>query len=553
MRGRQVFMDSLRAHGVRFVFGNPGTTESPLLDSLRDYPDIQYVTTLHEGVALSAAGHYAQASDRTGVVNVHVAPGLGNALGSLYGAMRAGSPMIVTAGQQDTRFRLRDPMLQHDLVAMARPLVKWSVQVEHADEMAPIMRRAFKVANDPPRGPVFVALPVNVMEQETEIAAQTAGALHRASLPEPEGVLELADHLVAAGQPAIVAGDDVARRGAMDALVELAESTGAAIYHEGMRQHISFPNRHPNHCGPLPFEAGAIRDALAGHDLVLLVGGPFFEEVWYDPHPPVAEGTRVCQVADHPELLARHMSLDTGLLGDLATTLSALPPVLAERGGAPYADAAEARNTRLKSANTEALLAREERLRAHWDARPMTPGRALLELARALPESGIVVDESITAGPALADAFEFRRPHDYYGQRGGGIGQGIAGALGVKIAHPRRPVVAITGDGSAMYQIQALWTAAELGLGILFVVLANGEYRVLKHNLDTYRRRFHAASNHPYPHMDLAPELDFVSMAAGMGVPGTRIVDPEELCEAARVALGAGDPHVIEVSVSGKQ
>lgn len=554
MRGRQVFMDSLRAHGVRYVFGNPGTTESPLLDSLHDYPDITYVTALHEGTAVCAAGFYAEASGATGVANVHVAPGLGNSLGSLYGAMRAGSPLILTAGQQDTRMRLRDPMLQHDLVAMAAPLTKWSVQVESADEMATVMRRAFKVANDPPRGPVFVALPIDVMEQDTDAPAQTSGTLYRQTLPDPDGVLALAELLVAAGNPAIVAGDDVARRGAEAALVELAECAGAAVYHEGLRQHMPFPNRHPNHCGPLGFDAAAIREALGRHDLVVLVGGPFFEEIWHEPGPPVPEHARLAQIADTPEVLARNFELDAGLLGDLPDALAALPPVLAERGGSAFADAAAARNRTLKAANAEALLDHETSLKRHWERLPMPPARALYELARVLPAGGIVVDEAITAAGQLAQAFDFRGAHDYYGPRGGGIGQGIAGALGVKLAHPDRPVMVVSGDGSALYHIQALWTAANLSLGILFVVLANGEYRVLKHNLDSYRRRFRVpGSNRPYPHMDLAPVLDFGAIARGFGVAADRVEDPDALAAAARSALASGEPHLLEVVVEGKR
>ena len=171
MRGRRVLMDSFVAHGVRHIFGNPGTTETPLLDSLPAYPQIDYVMTLHEGVAVGAASFCAQAGRRVTVANLHVAPGLGNGIGALYGALKANSPVVVTAGQQDTRMRLRNPVLGHDLVAMAAPVAKWSVQVERADEIAPILRRAFKVATDAPQGPVFVSLPIDVMEQETAVEA----------------------------------------------------------------------------------------------------------------------------------------------------------------------------------------------------------------------------------------------------------------------------------------------------------------------------------------------------------------------------------------------
>src|SRR4029079_8201827 len=213
MRGRRVLMESLMAHGVRHIFGNPGTTETPLLDSLVAYPQIEYIMALHEGVAVGAASFYAQATGSTAVANVHVAPGLGNAIGALYGAFKANSPLVVTAGQQDTRMRLANPVLGHDLVAMASPVTKWSVQVERADELAPILRRAFKVATDAPKGPVFVSLPINVLEQETAVEAVGPGKLWRSSHPDPRGVEEVASLLLKSNSPAIIASDDVARSG----------------------------------------------------------------------------------------------------------------------------------------------------------------------------------------------------------------------------------------------------------------------------------------------------------------------------------------------------
>src|SRR5881394_4441778 len=197
MRGRQVLMQTLINHGVERIFGNPGTTESPLLDSLLDYPQIEYVVHLHEGVAVGAANFYAQASGKTAFVNLHVAPGLGNAIGMIYGALKNNSPMVVTAGQQDTRARLRDPVLGHDLAAMAAPVTKWSVQVERADELGPILQRAFKIANEAPAGPVFVALPINVMEQETDIPPGKPATLFLAIAAMPAGSGRLAENSVA--------------------------------------------------------------------------------------------------------------------------------------------------------------------------------------------------------------------------------------------------------------------------------------------------------------------------------------------------------------------
>ena len=550
MRGRIVFMDSLRAHGVRAIFGNPGTTESPLLDSLADYPDIRYVTTLHEGIAVSAAILYAQATGESVVANVHVAPGLGNALGSLYGALKSSAPLVMTAGQQDTRMRLRDPVLGHDLVAMAAPLVKWATQVNGADEMASVMQRAFTIANEAPKGPVFVALPIDVMEQETRNGAWTAGDVHRQVWPDAAGIESAATILAAAQSPVIVAGDDVARAGALPALVKLAERLGAPVFQDTLRQHVVFPNRHAAYAGTLPLDAASIRATLGGVDAVLMLGGPFFEEVWHDPAGAVPEHARIVQLAHAPGVIARNFTVAAGVVCALGPGITALEAALAERVPATVSSQRMAALEARARTRREAAAASLAKVR---DVRPMPPVRALTEIASALPADAIVVDESVTATADVARIFDFRTTLDYFGQRGGGIGQGIAGALGVAVALPDRPVVAISGDGSAMYAIQSLWTAALLGLRIVFVILANREYRVLKHNLDTYRMRFGAASNRAYPHMDLSPTLDFVALARGMGVAGVRIDDADALQEAVRVAVAAGGPRLIEVVVSGKQ
>src|SRR5262249_21523442 len=263
MRGRQVLMQTLVNHGVDRIFGNPGTTESPLLDSLLDYPSIEYIVHLHEGVAVGAANFYAQASGKTAFVNLHVAPGLGNAIGHIYGALKNNSPMVVTAGQQDTRLRLRDPVLGHDLAAMAAPVTKWSVQVERADELAPILQRAFKVASEPPAGPVFVALPIDVMEQETIIPPGKPAQLYRAARPDPAGIEAMAKLIIGANSPAIVAGDDIARSEANASLAKLVERIGASVWFEGLRGRNSFPTDDPAYRGTLGFDAAGVAKQLA--------------------------------------------------------------------------------------------------------------------------------------------------------------------------------------------------------------------------------------------------------------------------------------------------
>jgi benzoylformate decarboxylase len=553
MRGRKVFMDTLVAQGVRHIFGNPGTTESPLIDSLIEYPQLSYVMALHEGVALGAASFYAQATGRTPVVNVHVAPGLGNALGAMYSALKANSPMVVTAGQQDTRMRLREPLLGHDLAAMAAPVAKWSVQVERADEMAPLLRRAFKVASDAPSGPVFVSLPIDVMEQETAVGALPADRLWRAPTPDPAGVAEIVGLLAGSRSPAIVSGDDVARSGAHEALVALAETIGAPVWFEGLHHHASFPSAHPSCRQSLPFDTAGMRKTFEGADVVLLLGGPFFEEVWFAEGSPFPDGTAVVQVEESPQRLAFNYPLRAGVVGGLKTTLEAVVAGLA-KAPAEFKSAAQRRNAALKALKVSEAATYKARTEKGWNREPISMPRVMAEIKAGVPENVVIVDESITANQDLSRTLEFGGPGDYFSGRGGGIGQGLAGALGVKVAYPDRPVVAISGDGSAMYSIQALWTAAHHDLAIVFVILANREYRVLKHNIDAWRQRFEVQSNHPYQNMDLIhPNLGFVEMAQGMGVDGTRVGKAADVAPALRAAIASGKPHVIEIAIEGKR
>jgi benzoylformate decarboxylase len=437
---------------------------------------------------------------------------------------------------------------------MAAPVTKWSAELQRADETAPLMRRAIKIANEPPAGPVFVALPIDVMEQETEIPAQTSGNLYERSAPPADAIGKLVELILSSKNPAIVVGDDVAISGAHQELAELAEQTGASVYHEALRSEISIAKDHPNLRGGLMFEAGSIRLALEGHDLVMLVGGPFFEEVWFDAVDAIPEGAVTVQIEECAERLAFNFPLAVGVVGQLGATLALLASEIANAANVDFQAASRDRNQRLgqeRAAKREALAARSK---ASWDATPMSTSRALHEIGRALPEDAVIVDESVTALFEVALNFRLGRPGDYYAGRGGGIGQGLAGALGVKVAHPDRPVVALSGDGSAMYSIQALWTAAHHDLDILFVIISNREYRVLKHNLDTYRERFDARSDRPYPHMDLAdPVLGFVEMARGMGVQGKLVSKPEEVQRAVQEALSAGGPYLLDVVVSGKR
>ncbi|MEM7018625.1 MAG: thiamine pyrophosphate-binding protein [Pseudomonadota bacterium] len=552
MRGRQVFMNSLLAHDVDSIFGNPGTTENSVLDSLIDHPELQYYVFLHEGVAVCAANFYAQASGKTGIANLHVAPGLGNGIGMIFGGLKANSPMIITAGQQDTRMRLREPLLSHDLVEMAKPVTKWSAEPNSADEIGPMMQRAFKIAHEPPAGPVFISLPVNVMEQETEVNATHSGALDIRPAPSPSDVEQLVKTLLASDSPAIVAGDEVARSGA-EALAQLAAQIGAPVWGEGLRGRAALPYGHPSYRGRLPLEAKALRQIFNNHDVVLMLGGQFFEELWYETEGPFPETTTVIQVENSAERIAKNFPVSQGVVADMGEALNAAVSGINSEMSSTFKSAMEARNDGLRQQHEKSANATAARVKAQWDHNPMSPARAVHEISQALPDNAVIVDETITASREMDTLLNVKDPSDFYAGRGGGIGQGLAGVIGTQVAHPERPIVAVSGDGSAMYSIQALWTAAHHNMPIVFIILSNKEYRVLKHNLDIYRSRFNVPADRPYPHMDLTkPELGFVDMAKGMGVGGEVVTNADDLGRVVKKALDAKAPYLIDVLISGK-
>ena len=566
MRAGDLFMRGLEAHGTTHIFGNPGTTENGVLDRLADHPGLDYVTVLHEGVAVAAAAYHALATGRTGIVNVHITPGLGNAIGLMFGALKAEAPVIITAGQQDTRLQHRRPLFHHDMVAMARPVTKWAGEPQSGADVGPMLEKAFAIANTPPFGPVFLSLPVNVLEEEVEDTPM--GVARRAvSLASAEAIADCAKLLSNAKAPAIVAGDGAAMPGGPEALRALVEKSGAALFREPLHVHSVFPSSHSNFRGRLPLDAGNIAKVLAPFDTVILIGGQFFEEMWVNPVSPVPDTATIIRLENNAERLRSYFRVDCPMLGDIAPTLSA---IAAELDRAIDTQAVSERNAALADGSKTLRQSVADQLNALPDTAPMSPMRAMHEITQGLPKNAVVIEEALTAGlvnvgsggdaivggamySSLELGFSFEKPGDLFGGRGGGLGQGMAGALGLQIANPDRRVAALIGDGSGMYAIQSLWTAAHRKLPILFFIFSNREYRVLKHNLDIHRMRFGLDMQKPYPHMDLSdPPLDYSALAQGLGVQARHVTTPDELRTAIEQALTLEAPCLIDIEITGK-
>lgn len=553
MAGRQAIMEMFHAEGVQYIFGNPGTTELGFLDMLQDYPQMQYILALHESVVLGMAQMYANASGKTGVVNLHVAPGLGNALGALYNALIGKMPVVVTAGQQDTRMLVREPVLSHDLVAMARPLVKWAVQLQHVEEIPLILSRAFKVAQDAPRGPVFIALPGNIIDQEAEFVLPPPHRPYRQTRPDPQGIAAAAELLSAAEHPVIICGEGVAASQAQQELVQIAEHLGAAVWHTVLMGALNFPTAHPQFRGELPGETTTIRRALDPADVVLAVGADLFDEVFYAEGSPLPDGCALIHVDNSPWEIGKNLPPRVGVLADPKLALQELAEVLVPKLTSAARQQAATRRATLATQKQQEWERQQQRARQGWNSVPIAPARLMAALRDCLPNNVVLYNEAITASTDLLRTIPLELPGSLFGNHGGGIGQGLPGALGVKLANPDRPVVALIGDGSAMYTIQSFWTAAHHHIPVVYVILSNRSYRILKFNMNRYRRTLQLPPGRPHPHMDLTePPLNFVDLAHGMGLAGTRVEHPEAIQPAVTEALASGTPYVLEVVTEGR-
>src|SRR5215472_517583 len=553
MAGRQAFLEILRAAGVEYIIGNPGTTELPLMDVLPDHPEFKYILTLQEGVAMAMADGYALASGKLGVLNVHVAPGLGNAMGMLYDAMKTAAPLLVTAGQQDGRFALTEPLLWGDMVRMVESMTKWAYQIERVADLPHALRRAIKVAMTPPTGPVFLGLPMDIMMAEADLDISAPSLIAPRLRGDLEAMQRAADILTSAQHPLILVGDEVAKTDALDELVAVAEVLGAPVFAETVPNTTSFPSDHPLYQGFMARTQQGVRAVLQEADVVFTVGADMFTMSLYtevDPFPPGL--TCVCLHID-PWEIAKNRPVDVGILGDPKATLAELLPMLRARLDSARQQEARQRLETLRRAKAEALQRLAERAAEEALAcvsthgrQPMSPLVMNKAIADSVPADIVVVDESITSGAGLREFLPRRHARDYFGLKGGGIGWGLPATMGAALAFPDLPVLGIIGDGSAMYSIQGLWTAARYGLRSIFVICNNSQYLILKRRLHAYNGP--ASKAQTYIGIDLhTPAIQFTGLARSLGVHAERVERPADLQQALKEALQRQGPTLIDV------
>jgi len=552
MLGKHALAAMLVAEGVEYIFGNPGTSETPFLDGLQDYPQLQYVQALQEGTAVGMADGYARATGKPAFANIHIAGGLANGISGLYNAFRGGTPLVLTAGNSDTRMLINEPVLSGDLVEMTEQYTKWSVEVRHASDIPVAIRRAFKEAKTPPTGPVFVSFPWNTLDEEIEFDAVPSSEGYFRIRPDTNAVAKATELLASAENPVIVVGDRVAQSGAVEQVVRVAELTGARVVATSYSE-VNFPTAHAQWGGMLNLNSPATARQFANADVVLAVGTDVFASFLYVDVPFLQPEARLIHMDSNYWEVEKSYPTEVGILADPAAGMADLADSLEGSMTGSQQEAAATRRATLAAARERDHERYQERIKANWNNAPMPVERMMHELAAAVPAGTIIADEAVTSRPALNRAFDFEKPGDIYGIRGGALGWAMPGALGVKLAHPDRPVLAVVGDGASMYTVQALWTASRYNIPVVYAICNNQAYRILKVNMEVYLRDMlddrDRASD--YVGMDFANRLDLAMMAQAMGVHGERIDDPADIGPAITRAFESGKPALLDISISG--
>jgi len=549
--GRLKIIDQFLADGMTVMFGNPGTVEQGFLDALRDQPAMTYILTLQESVAVLMADGYARASQKPTLVQLHSSPGIGNGAGALYQAKRGHAPLVVIGGDAGLKYMNMDAQMANDLVAMMAPVTKYATLAADSRSLLRTLRRAVKIAATPPMGPVYVCLPMDVLDEPNDEPVFASPIPSTRVLPEPSLLARAAGWLSEAAKPMIFVGDGIAHSGASAELTRVAELLGAEVYGADVGD-FNMDTTHPLYRGTFGHMFGSDSLPITRQgDVNLVVGTYMLPEVFPELGDIYAQGSKIIHFDLNAYEIGKNHRVDLGAVCDPKLSLRALADLLDRTMSPERKKAARKRYEEIAEAAKRRIAKEKED-----DAKAAGQGRWGMaafarELARALPEDAIVFDEALTSSPAVTRYLPPKAPGRYFVTRGGSLGVGIPGALGVKLLHPTKTVIGFTGDGASMYTIQALWSAARHGIGAKLVICNNHGYRLLELNIDQYWREWSIPA-HDYPEAFSlqTPPIDFVTLAKGMGVDGARVAGPADIGPAIARMLKDDQPFLVDLVVS---
>lgn len=550
--GHFAIIEQFLADGITHMFGNPGTVEQGFLDALRAYPQMKYILTLQESIAVLTADGFARATQKPALVQLHSSPGIGNGVGALYQAKRGNSPLVVIGGDAGIKYAAMDAQMAGDLVGMMRPVTKWATVVQHPSSLLRILRRAIKIAATPPMGPVYVCLPQDILDAPSEEPVRPTSIPSTRVVPDSAFIDAVAKILADAERPTIFVGDGVAFSGAQAELTRVAELLGAEVW-EADAGEVNMAEEHPLYQGMTGHMFGEHSlPILRKGDANLVVGTYIVPEVFPELGDVFAPGARVIHIDLNAYEIAKNHPVELGVVADPKLTLTLLANALDKVLPEARKKAAASRIEKGRADKEAKRKADLEADRAVRDAVPMKMSRFMEELAAQLQGEVVVFDEGLTNSPAVSRYLAPSHTGQYFLTRGGSLGVGFPGGIGVKVANPDKTVLAFSGDGGSMYTIQALWTAARHNIGVKFIVCNNGSYRLLQLNIDQFWREQNIEP-HDYPlPFDLSqPPLKFAEMAEAMSVPAVRVEKPWDIAAAVKRALATPGPFLIDLVLEG--
>jgi benzoylformate decarboxylase len=551
MLGRDALMQLMRYEEVEYVFGIPGATEIHFMDALEEAADMQYVLGLNEIVCAAMAEGYARASGRPGFLNLHTGPGVAAALPMIYNAWAGGVPMVITSGQQDTRLLQYDPHLSGDIVGMGKLYTKWCTEIVHAEDIPTVIQRAFKMAIQPPAGPVLVSIPQNVLAQDFQFEYKPNTRVYSGLRPDQSAIRGALAILRQAKRPVIFVESGVTRCHALSEVVRFAELIGAKVFQNWMSD-VNFPVIHPQYLGDLnPYDAQS-KALLKDADVLIGVGCPMFDQGFFNADSSLPKGIKTIQLDENPWEIGKNFPVDCGLQGDIKATLSDLSEAMKNDMPTGLRDQADARAREISQEKAIRIEALEKLVKEQWDDFPISISRLMTEINEAMTSDTVIVDDCWSSSAMLRQICKLVEPNSFYrARRGGSIGWGLPGALGVKLGLPEKQVLAVSGDGSAAWSMQSLWTAARYNIPVTFVITNNATYRQVKLTRKIVLGDYPLNEKHDGMELD-EPVMDFCMLAQSMGVKGKAVRKPEDLASTLKSALRSNEPNLIEVFVENR-
>ena len=552
--GRHAIIEQCLADGMDYMFGNPGTVEQGFLDALRDYPQMKYILTLQETVALMMGDSYARATRKPTLVQIHSTPGLGNTIGAIYQAMRGHAPLVIIGGDAGLKYMPMEAQMFGDLVAFAKPVTKWSTMVTDSNSLLRTLRRAIKLAATPPMGPVYICLPADILDMPMVEEVVPTSIPSTQVVPEDSFIKEATSILSGAQKPMIFMGDGVAYSGATEELTKIAEMLGAEVWGVDSGE-LNVSYAHPLYMGQTGHMFGESSYPVTSKgDVNLVVGTYMLPEVFPRLTDIYAPGSKVIHIDLNADHIAKNHRVDLGVVSDPKPTLGKLLETLSAAMTPEQKNAAALRLQAFAEAKEKKHQAQVEKDHSLRDEVPMHPAPFMEALGTALPEDAIIFDEALTSSPDLTRYITPKLPGHFFQTRGGSLGVGFPGAVGLKLLHPDKTVIGFSGDGGSMYTIQALWTAAHHKVAAKFIVCNNQNYMLLKLNvLQYWRDQVHLpAREFPDPFSLTDPVIDFVGLAQAMGVAGIRVEKPEQIGPAIEQMLAHDGPFLIDLIVTNQ-